>query len=192
MGLLSLPFNNICLILGDVLHTPFRNGIINKITCFDLLEHLHHPSNAIFEILSLCKQDSLIIIGTHNKWTINKFILNIYSKCHRKFDSTWNIRHVSLIDVNYFNKNFSNYLSLRYLIVYGHIKRMLYLWIFTIASIFVNLFFNPIKAKQILLIMNNRLKKITNKFYIFTEFKNLKNLQKFFGFHYLIFLFNKK
>ncbi|NQE45998.1 Ubiquinone biosynthesis O-methyltransferase [ANME-1 cluster archaeon GoMg2] len=67
------------MVVGSATYIPFKDNYFDVITCFDLLEHMENPKDAIAECYRLLKDDGLLVITTPNissnglKWKKEKW-----------------------------------------------------------------------------------------------------------------------
>jgi ubiquinone/menaquinone biosynthesis C-methylase UbiE len=62
--LVSRWFPQISYVLGDVLHTPFKDEYFDVVGAGELIEHLEFPTLLAWEMARVCKRDGWMIIST--------------------------------------------------------------------------------------------------------------------------------
>jgi ubiquinone/menaquinone biosynthesis C-methylase UbiE len=61
---------NISLMGGNGEFLPFRDGVFDCITCFEVLEHVEDPGRVLSEIRRVLKPDGIIFLSIPNRWWI--------------------------------------------------------------------------------------------------------------------------
>lgn len=76
----ELKVNNCLFVVADVTRLPFRNGVFDLVTAYDVMEHVHDPPTFIGEMARVCKHQ-----GTCIAYGVNRFANPLLRFVRRRF-----------------------------------------------------------------------------------------------------------